>query len=160
MSHLYNELGLSNIVSGTNDLEKKSKGDEEKNLLRHVDSVIETIMEETRLSEGEGELSKVLRSGKSAATSSQQGMYITCRNHKILLTEFTTFVCKQHKIITGDETSLEFPDGEVPPEAIALASSSATQQSDDKSRSPVRFTKSLDGTIKISSVLSSNANAK
>ena len=65
-----------------------------------------------------------------------------------------------YKIITGDEASLEFPDGEVPPEAIALASSSATQQNDDKSRSPVRFTKSLDGTIKISSVLSSNANAK
>ena len=85
MSHLYNELGLSNIVSGTNDLEKKSKGDEEKNLLRHVDSVIETIMEETRLSEGEGELSKVLRSGKSTATSSQQGMYITCRNQEVPL---------------------------------------------------------------------------
>ena len=85
MSHLYNELGLSNIVSGTNDLEKKSKGDEEKNLLRHVDSVIETIMEETRLSEGEGELSKVLRSGKGAATSSQQGMLITCRNIEISL---------------------------------------------------------------------------
>ena len=63
-------------------------------------------------------------------------------------------------MFSGDEAPLEFPDGEVPQEAIALASSSTTQQGDDKSRSPVRFTKSLDGTIKISSVLSSNANAK
>ena len=63
-------------------------------------------------------------------------------------------------MFSGDEAPLEFPDGEVPQEAIALASSSTTQQSDDKSRSPVRFTKSLDGTIKISSVLSNNANTK
>ena len=118
-------------------------------------------MEETRLSEGEGELSKVLRSGKGAATSSQQGMLITCRNIEISFSVLNLQRLMQtYKIITGDEASLEFPDGEVPPEAIALASSSATQQNDDKSRSPVRFTKSLDGTIKISSVLSSNANAK
>ena len=54
-------------------------------MLRHVDSVIETIMEETRLSEGEGELSKVLRSGKSTQISSQQGMSITCINNGIPL---------------------------------------------------------------------------
>ena len=47
--------------------DNKSKVDDEKRLLRHVDSVIETIMDETRLSEGEGELSKVLR-GQSQPT--------------------------------------------------------------------------------------------
>ena len=65
-SLLYNELGLSNLTIGSNG-DNKSKVQDEKRLLRHVDSVIETIMDETRLSEGEGELSKVLR-GQSQPT--------------------------------------------------------------------------------------------
>ena len=58
-------------------------------------------MEETRLSEGEGELSKVLRSGNSAATSSQQGMSTTCINNEIplnfLLLNFITFDARNIK---------------------------------------------------------------
>ena len=49
-------------------------------------------MEETRLSEGEGELSKVLRSGNSAATSSQQGMSTTCINNEIPLNKVLNFI--------------------------------------------------------------------
>ena len=60
-SLIYNELGLSNLTVGANDADTKSNNDEEKRLLRHVDSVIETIMDETRLSEGEGEISKLLK---------------------------------------------------------------------------------------------------
>ena len=71
-SLIYNELGLSNItVGGSGDGDGKSKNVEEKRLLRHVDSVIETILDETRLSEGEGEISKLLR-GSSQPTT---GMY-------------------------------------------------------------------------------------
>ena len=58
--------------------DNKSKVDDEKRLLRHVDSVIETIMDETRLSEGEGELSKVLR-GQSQPTG-------TPNKHRINIT--------------------------------------------------------------------------
>ena len=76
-SLLYNELGLSNVTIGSNG-ENKSKADDEKRLLRHVDSVIETIMDETRLSEGEGELSKVLRGqSQPTGTSEKHIIYIT-----------------------------------------------------------------------------------
>ena len=67
-SLIYNELGLSNLTVGANDADTKSKNDEEKRLLRHVDSVIETIMDETRLSEGEGEISKLLKGSSQPTT--------------------------------------------------------------------------------------------
>ena len=75
-SLIYNELGLSNLTVGAGDGENKSKNDEEKRLLRHVDSVIETIMDETRLSEGEGEISKLLK-GTSQSTA---GIYLFIKN--------------------------------------------------------------------------------
>ena len=71
-SLIYNELGLSNLTVGASDGENKSKNDEEKRLLRHVDSVIETIMDETRLSEGEGEISKLLKGTSQSAA----GIYL------------------------------------------------------------------------------------
>ena len=51
----------------------------------------------------------------------------------------------------GEETALEFPDGETPPDALNLIESSE-KENEEKSKSPVRFIKSSDGTIKISSV--------
>ena len=51
---------------------------------------------------------------------------------------------------------VEFPEGEVPPDAVHLASLSS-KENDEKSKSPVRFIKSSDGTIKISSVSNSPA---
>ena len=58
--------------------------------------------------------------------------------------------------ILGEESTVEFPEGEVPPDAVNLASSSS-KENDEKSKSPVRFIKSSDGTIKISSVTNSSA---
>ena len=46
---------------------------------------------------------------------------------------------------------MEFPDGETPPDALNLIESSE-KENEEKSKSPVRFIKSSDGTIKISSV--------
>ena len=68
-SLIYNELGLSNLTVGGSDGDNKSKNVEEKRLLRYVDSVIETIMDETRLSEGEGEISKLLRGSSQPTTT-------------------------------------------------------------------------------------------
>ena len=50
---------------------------------------------------------------------------------------------------SGGEPPLEFPEGEEPPEAGNLATSA---KENDKSNSPVRFIKSSNGTVKISSV--------
>ena len=54
-------------------------------------------------------------------------------------------------ILKGEETALEFPDGETPPDALNLIESSE-KENQEKSKSPVRFIKSSDGTITISSV--------
>ena len=54
-------------------------------------------------------------------------------------------------VFKGEETALEFPDGETPPDALNLVESSE-KENEEKSKSPVRFIKSSDGTIKISSV--------
>ena len=43
------------------DEDCKSNLGNEKKLARHIDSVIETMMDETRLSQGEGELKKILK---------------------------------------------------------------------------------------------------
>ena len=56
-------------------------------------------------------------------------------------------------IVTGDERALEFPDGETPPDVFKLTEASSEQENEEKSKSPVRFIKSSDGTIKISSVV-------
>ena len=56
--------------------------------------------------------------------------------------------------IQGDETALEFPDGETPPDVLSLAETPSGKENEEKSKSPVRFIKSSDGTIKISSVIS------
>ena len=74
-SLLYNELGLSNsTIVAADGSNNKSKVDDEKRLSRHVDSVIETMMDETRLSEGEGEVAKILRgrSQQAGTTISKQ----------------------------------------------------------------------------------------
>ena len=55
--------------------------------------------------------------------------------------------------ITGDETALEFPDGETPPDVLKLTEPSSGKENEEKSKSPVRFIKSSDGTIKISGVV-------
>ena len=57
----------------------------------------------------------------------------------------------------GDETALEFPDGETPPDVLSLAETPSGKENEEKSKSPVRFIKSSDGTIKISSVISHNS---
>ena len=54
-------------------------------------------------------------------------------------------------VLIGEDTALEFPDGETPPDALNLVESSG-KENEEKSKSPVRFIKSSDGTIKISSV--------
>ena len=73
-SLLYNELGLSNLTAGVSPSgDKKSQVEEDRVVSRHVDSVIETIMDETRLSEGEGELAKVLGVNRSQSMNKTTG---------------------------------------------------------------------------------------